>query len=86
MLKYFSIDDYSSIEIRQIKEQTIGAKGFACLEHNREELCKAVKYSLTNLVECKETDPGKCNYALRIENIDFCKCPLRNYIYSVYRK
>ena len=69
-----------SEELSGLKAETNCAKSFRCLEVDNDDICKAGRLWLTELVECIEESAMECNFALKVESKIFCKCPLRIYL------
>lgn len=56
------------------------SKNFKCIESGFEILCKARKYWNESYLECLESHPDSCEYAVPTGNEYLCKCPLRIYL------
>ena len=71
-------------EVREKIQEIIGNMNcpmdFKCAESGFNELCKVKKYGIEDLLECLESNPSECKFALNFGNTYFCKCPLRVYI------
>lgn len=61
--------------------QSINCKyGFKCLNNANKNICKAESIPFSNLVECNNEHPQKCNFSFSYGEGFYCKCPLRKYL------
>jgi hypothetical protein len=56
------------------------SKNFQCVESGLESLCKARDFRDENYLECLESYPHSCEFALPVANGYLCQCPLRIYL------
>lgn len=56
------------------------SKKFKCLESDFENLCKARNYWNYISLECLESNPESCEFAVPNRNGYLCRCPLRMYL------
>ncbi len=66
--------------IEDIMGQMDCANDFECVQSNFTSLCQAKDFGLKNYIECFETEPQRCSFALSFGETYFCKCPMRVYI------
>ncbi|MHC4110246.1 MAG: hypothetical protein ACYSUY_04175 [Planctomycetota bacterium] len=71
-------------EYRQLIEEIMPgmqcSKKFKCAESGFDNLCKARDFWDENYLECLESYPHSCEYALPVANGYLCQCPLRIYL------
>ncbi len=68
---------------KKIDEILVGmycSKNFSCAESGFKRLCKAKFIGLERFLECLETNPAGCSFAMQVGNQYFCDCPLRVYL------
>ena len=56
------------------------SKKFKCIESDFENLCKARNYWNYISLECLESNPESCEFAVPNRNGYLCRCPLRMYL------
>jgi len=55
-------------------------KNFKCADSGFEILCKAKDFGVDSYLECLESDPQKCSFALSFGYGYLCQCPIRVYL------
>lgn len=67
-------------KIEEIMQGLKCEKNFSCANSGFEILCKAEDIGLDNYLECLESDPQECNFALSFGYRFMCQCPIRGYL------
>ncbi len=74
------MNEETSAKIQTIINSMSCPKDFQCAESGFEALCKAKDVGLKSHLVCIEDDPEDCLFAMRMDDMHFCQCPLRVYI------
>ena len=73
-------------KIEEIMQGIKCEKNFKCADSGFEILCKAKDFGLDSYLECLESNPQDCKFALPFGYGYFCQCPLRVYLSKKLRK
>ena len=66
--------------IKEIMPRMQCSKKFKCIESGFENLCKTRNYWNDNTLECLESNPDSCEFAVPSPDGCLCRCPLRIYL------
>jgi hypothetical protein len=73
-------------KIKEILDGMKCPKNFKCVNSGFENLCKAKDNGLENYLDCLESNPSTCLFALSFGHGYLCRCPLRVYLSKELKK
>ena len=69
-------------DVKEIMGDLVCPKDFICYKSGFETLGKARDIGLETFIECLEEDVCDRPFSMRFHGFDYCRCPLRVYIYK----
>jgi len=74
------MEDAHKKKIEEIMEKMHCHKNFKCADSGFKVLCKAEDVGHEEYLDCLESNPNKCFFALSFGSIHYCTCRVRIYL------